>query len=321
MNSTSRFSARRRLALAAASMLAAAGAAAQPSSLAPLIERDARVRLAPHSFVILDENVPFVPNVGLVVGEKATLVIDTGLGPKNGEIVLGEARKLSPNTEFYVAATHYHPEHDLGATSFPASAKMLRWRIQQQDVDELGADTNRRFAGFSPALAELLKDAAFRDADVLFDDAIRLDLGGVHVRVWGVGPTHTRGDTVFFVEEDRVLYAGDVVMPVFPAVNGETSSLAKWRANMDAFEALAPVVVVPAHGRTGDIELIRRGRDYLAAVQTRVAAAKRAGKTVAQATSELAAALAADFPALAGPGGPATGRINAAIQAAYREAP
>ena len=285
-----------------------------------MIKQDARVKLAEHSYVILDDDVSFVPNVGIVVGERATLVIDTGLGHANGVIVLGEARKIRNNSEYYVAATHYHPEHDLGATAFPPNAKVLRWRTQQVDVDELGADTNQRFAGFSPRLAELLATARFRSADVLFDDAIRIDLGGVHVRIWGVGPTHTRGDTVFFVEEDRVLYTGDVVMSVFPAVNGQTSSVAKWLADMNEFDGLNPAVIVPAHGRTGDVTFVRRYREYLTAVQRGAAEAKRGGATVEAATAELAPRLAAEFPALAPANGSPTGRINAAIQAAYREA-
>jgi glyoxylase-like metal-dependent hydrolase (beta-lactamase superfamily II) len=197
---------------------------------------------------------------------------------------------------------------------------MLRWRDQQKEADELGADITKRFAGFSPALAELLKDARFRPADIVFDGALVLDLGGVHVRVWGVGPTHTGGDTVFFVEEDKVLLAGDVVMPVFVAASGQSSSIAKWLADLDEFDKLNPTKVIPAHGRMGGVELIRRQREYLAAVQTGVTAAKRDGKSLEATTKQLAESIAAKFPDLAPGGGPATGRVTAAIQAAYREA-
>ena len=310
-----------RLLLAAVALTLGAAAQAQPPANASgLIKENARTQVSPHVTVILDDNAPFVPNVGIVVGDRATLVIDTGIGERNGRIVLSEARKLSKNTEFYTAATHYHPEHDLGATAFPASTKMLRWRDQQKEADELGPDTNKRFASFSPALAELLKDAKFRPADIVFDDAIVIDLGGVHVRVWGVGPTHTRGDTVFFVEEDKVLLAGDVVMPVFVAASGQSSSIVKWLADLDEFDRLNPTKVIPAHGRMGGIELIRRQREYLAAVQSGVAAAKREGKSIEDTTKQLAEPIAAKFPDLAPTGGgPATGRVTAAIQAAYRE--
>jgi glyoxylase-like metal-dependent hydrolase (beta-lactamase superfamily II) len=298
------------------------GALAQPAAApAPLIKQDAARKVAEHTWVILDDNVSFVPNVGIVVGERATLIVDTGLGERNGAIVLAEARKLGGNTMFYLTATHFHPEHDLGATAFPAEAEMVRWRAQQTEAEEQGSQMIERFSGISPAVAELLAGARLRAPDTLFDDEIRLDLGGVHVRVKGVGPNHTRGDTVMFVEEDRVLFTGDVVMAYFPSANAQAGSVDKWIANMNELEALAPAVVVPAHGRLGDVALIRSYRDYLTAVRDETRAAKRQGQTVEQAQQALAPALAQRFPGLALPNGQPTGRINAAIQMAYRTAP
>jgi glyoxylase-like metal-dependent hydrolase (beta-lactamase superfamily II) len=286
-----------------------------------LIKQDAARKVAEHTFVILDDNVGFVPNVGIVVGERATLIVDTGLGERNGAIVLAEARKLGDNTEFYLTATHFHPEHDLGATAFPADANMVRWRVQQTEADEQGQQTIERFSSFSPAVAELLAGARFRAVDTLFDDEVRLDLGGVHVRVRGVGPNHTRGDTVMFVEEDRVLFTGDVVMPVFPSASAQTGSIDKWLSNMTEFEALAPAVVVPAHGRLGDVQSIRRYRDYLTAVRDETRAAKRQGRSVEETQQALAPVLAQRFADLAPANGQPTGRINAAIQMAYRDSP
>jgi glyoxylase-like metal-dependent hydrolase (beta-lactamase superfamily II) len=311
-------------------LVAALGAFVAHSALAqqaaappPMIKRDATMKISAHVHVILDDNVGFVPNVGIVVGERATLIVDTGLGPDNGAIVLAEARKLSDNTEFYLTATHFHPEHDLGATAFPADAKMIRWRAQQAEADEQGAQTIERFSSFSPAVAALLANASYRAPDTVFDDDVRLDLGGVHVRVAGVGPNHTRGDTVMYVEEDKVLLTGDVIMPVFPAASAQAASIEKWLANVAQFEQFAPRVIVPAHGRLIDAAQLRRYREYLTAVRTQTRAAKRQGQSVEAAQAALAPALAQQFDDLApqGGGAGATGRINAAIQAAYREAP
>jgi len=310
------------LAAATAALLAATpGIHAQPSvAPAPLIKQDTTQRLSEHIYVILDDNVGFVPNVGIVVGSRATLIVDTGLGERNGATVLDEARKVSHRTDFYLTATHFHPEHDLGATAFPADATMVRWSGQQAEADELGAETIERFKGFSPAVAELLEGVNYRAVDVLFDDEITIDLGGVRVRLIGVGPNHTRGDTVMFVEEDRVLFTGDVVMGVFPAVSGPSGSIAKWISNLDRFTALAPTTIVPAHGRLGDATFLGRYRAYLSAVRDRTVALKRSGTPLAQVQAALAPALAEEFADLRPAGdAPATGRINAAIQAAYRE--
>jgi glyoxylase-like metal-dependent hydrolase (beta-lactamase superfamily II) len=300
-------------------IVAVADAAAQ-SPPEPLIKTGQTLRVSDHVFVILDDNVSFVPNVGIVTGERGTLIVDTGLGERNGRIVLDEARKVAKSGRFYLTATHFHPEHDLGATAFPADAKMVRWIDQQHEADEVGPAAIERFAGFSDVLAELLKDARFRAPDVVFADAITIDLGGVHVRAFGVGPNHTLGDTAFFVAEDRVLFTGDTVMSVFPAVSAQSADLGKWQANLDRYEALAPMQIIPAHGRMGDIALIRRYRQYFAAVTAGVRDAKGRGLSLAAAQAQLANGLAEQFADLKPLGAQnPTGRINAAIEAAFRQ--
>lgn len=297
----------------------AAGALAQQAAAPdPMIRTGAAEQIAPHVYVILDQNVPFVPNVGIVVGERATLIVDTGLGTANGRIVLEEARKLSDNENFYVTATHFHPEHDLGALAFPESARMVRWTAQQAEADAQGAATIERFSGISPALAGLLDGVTYRAPDMRFEETITIDLGGVRVVATGVGPNHTLGDTVFWVEGDRVLFTGDVVMSVLPSVSAQSADLDKWLRNLDAFEALDPAVIVPAHGRLGDVELVRNYRSYLGAVRERVRERKSRGDTVEAVAASLAPALAEEFAELAPANGAPTGRINAAIQAAYR---
>lgn len=301
-------------------LLAAALNAPAQSRPDPLIKTGHTMPVSDHVFVILDDNVGFVPNVGIVVGERGTLIVDTGLGERNGRIVLDEARKVAKSPRFYLTATHFHPEHDLGATAFPADAKMLRWVEQQREADEVGPETITRFAGFSPVLAELLEGAHFRAPDIVFGDAVSIDLGGVHVQAFGVGPNHTRGDTAFFVVEDRVLFTGDTVMSVFPAVNAQSADIAKWLKNLDRYEALAPVRIVPAHGRMGDLSLVRRYREYFDAVTARVQDVKRGGETLAAAEAGITGTLAKEFADLAPAGGaPPVGRINAAVEAAFRQ--
>src|SRR5262245_30531350 len=287
------------LATAALSLLASTASAQPPATGDALIKRDSRTKVSDHVHVILDQDIPFLPNVGIVAGSKATLIIDTGMGDRNGKIVLDEARKVSGNTDFYVTATHFHPEHDLGANAFPADARVLRWKDQQLEADQDGPGIIERFKSFSQPVKDLLEGATFRAPDVLFDDEITVDLGGVHVRIFGVGPNHTKGDTAFFVVEDKVLFTGDTVMPVFPAVSAQSASLTKWLENLATYESLQPGVVVPAHGKLIDVSYVRRYRGYLSTVQLRTAAARRDGASVEAAQAALADTLAKEFADLA----------------------
>jgi glyoxylase-like metal-dependent hydrolase (beta-lactamase superfamily II) len=128
-------------------------------------------------------SVPLTPNVGYVVGDKAMLVIDTGLGPRNGAAVYEVAKKLAADKPLYLVTTHVHPEHDLGAQAFPATIKLIRSNDQVKDIAEFGLQLADVFAKRSAINAELLKDANFRKADITFDKDYDLDLGGVHARL------------------------------------------------------------------------------------------------------------------------------------------
>jgi glyoxylase-like metal-dependent hydrolase (beta-lactamase superfamily II) len=280
----------------------------------PIIKPEGLRPISAHVQMIPDNSVQLVPNVGIIVGEQAVLVVDTGLGPPNGATVLNVAQKLGGSRALYLVVTHFHPEHDLGAQAFPATAKMIRSTDQQKDIAEFGLETAKNFASRSTINAELLKGAEFRKADITFEKDYELDLGGVKVRLSAMGPNHTRGDIAIWVEPDRILFSGDIAMRAQPAFASTYSSLRQWLASLDRLEALKPALIVPSHGPTGEETAFITGyRAYLTEVRDRTAAEKRAGRNVDQAVEAVTAALVGRFPDRA--------RLAGAIKAAYAEAP
>jgi len=302
---------------AAAAMALAAALQAQPRGPAPdpLVRENATVTVAAHTYVIPDNNVGLVPNVGIVVGSRATLVIDPGLGRRNGETVLKEAAKVSRNDALYIASTHYHPEHTTGYAAFPAGAKYVNSTTQEAEFEQAGMQMVRTFSNRSPLTADLLKDAARRPADVTFDREYALDLGGVHVRFVLVGPTHTKGDTGFFVEEDGVLFAGDVVMNESFLAATDVSSMTAWLKAFDTFEAMKPTTIVPAHGAVGTGALIASNREIMTRIRDRAAALKAQGVAIDQAAPAVQAEIVAAHPAW-----PRANGVAAAARSAYNEA-
>ena len=286
----------------------AGGAQAVP----PLVRENVTEKISDHVFVIPDNSVSMVPNIGIIVGSRATLVVDTGLGARNGQTVVREMQKVSKTPELYLATTHFHPEHDLGAGGFPANTRMIRSQDQQKEIADQGMATAERFRGFGALNAELLEGAEFRKADISFDREHVLDLGGVRVRLIAMGYNHTRGDTAFFVEPDGILFSGDVVMTALPNVGNAT--VRQWLTSMDVFEKLRPRRIVPSHGPMGDIALVSVYKDLLGSVQRRTTELKKQGKTLDEATATIVAELQPKYPA-------AGTRLNSAIRAAYGEAP
>jgi len=282
----------------------------------PLVKEGVTVRLGPHTYVIPDGNVGLVPNVGIIVGERATLVIDPGLGRRNGETVLREVAKVSSNEELYIASTHFHAEHTVGYVAFPESARYVNSTIQEAEFAEGGMRMVQMFAGRSAVTADLLRDAERRVADITFDREYTLDLGGVRVRMLVVGPTHTRGDTGFLVVEDAMLFAGDVVMNESFLAANQGSSVAAWLAAFDAFEAMAPRTIVPSHGAVGDGSLIPAQRAVVQGIRSRAQALKADGRSADQAAQTIQAELVAEHPSW-----PRSNGIAFLARSAWAEAP
>lgn len=286
--------------------------AAPAASAGPMVKVGATQKLSTHVYAIPDGSTPGVPNVGFIVGSKATLVVDTGMGPPNGKTVLAEAQKLSATNKIYLVTTHVHPEHDLGAQAFPATTTLIRSKAQVAEIAEEGMRTADVFRGRSEINKQLLDGAQFRKADVTFETSYDLDLGGVKVQLVTLGTAHTQGDTGIFVEGDGVLFSGDVAMKALPAVSAKSTSK-QWLASLDKLAAFNAKIVVPSHGPIGDAAYISAYRTYLVRVRDRAAALKKEGKTVDQTVEALTAELKADYPD--------TGRAAGAIRAAYADGP
>jgi cyclase len=179
-----------------------------------------------------------------------------------------------------------------------------------------------RFAERTPAMGDLLKGVQFRKGDVSFDKQYALDLGGVKIQLLAVGPTHTRGDTVVWVEGEGVIFAGDVIMNQRIVAFGQYSSTKAW---MDAMAQLAllrpaesenPSIIVPSHGAVGNANLIAYQRGFFQAVQARVRELKGQGQSDAQVVPAVTAEFLARYSMWAG-----TNRIEAIVRNVCAETP
>ncbi len=276
-----------------------ASAQTQPGPSNPyLIEEHAVKRVSDHVYVIPSRGRNAVPNVGIVVGSRATLVVDTGMGPQSGEVVVREAQRLSKNPELYLATTHSHPEHVTGEQAFPPNTVWIMSEAQKQDMGENAVRYIGAFSGRSADMKALLQDVKLREPDIVFDREAKIDLGGVTARLFWLGAAHTRGDTLVLIEEDGVLLPGDIVQSkMFPIMPDATADPAGWLAILDKLDALHPQLIVPDHGEeAGDASLIGKERDLLRTMQMRTREIKAQGKSADEAVQILRVEFKAKYP-------------------------
>src|SRR4030081_902615 len=163
--------------------------------------------------------VHLIPNVGVIVGTRAALVIDVGLGPHSGSSVHDMARELTGNRLLLVTLTHFHPEHGFGAQAFD-DVTIVYSRPQHEELREKAAGYLDTFRSLGDAVARELEEVEFVDPHIVYDGAVDLDLGGKIVQLRQRGPAHTRGDQSIFLPDDRILFTGDLtenrLLPIFP---------------------------------------------------------------------------------------------------------
>jgi glyoxylase-like metal-dependent hydrolase (beta-lactamase superfamily II) len=269
----------------------------------PLVQEGKTIKVSEHVYVIPDGRVNLVPNIGFIVGSRATLIVDAGMGPRNGQTVLRELAKVNKNTDLYFTTTHFHPEHMTGVQAFPPNTIILRPEAQQEEVEKKQPEFIQNFSRRTPDLKALLADVKPRPPDILYDHEAKLDLGGITVRLLWLGPAHTRGDNFIFVEEDGVLFTGDAVInrffPIFPDADASGKN---WLSILDQLDEMHPRIIVPGHGEVGDASLINVERTYLKAVQSRTAELKAQGKSAEEAAKILSAEFRAKYPNWDNPG-------------------
>ena len=258
----------------------------------PVLKEDA-VKVSDHVWAIMGW-----PNIAIIVGNGATLVVDTGLGPSNGATIARVVAKLAPgNRKLFLTTTHFHPEHASGEAGFPGGTVLIRDAIQQREMELHGREMVDLFAGRSAQQKELLSNATLRPADITFENEARIDLGGVTARLLWFGGAHTKGDELTFVEPDRTLVSGDVVQnKIVPGIYGDGGTPSSWLAVLDKVQALNALHVLPDHSAPGDGTMVALERQFIADVRSGALELKKKGLSAEDAAKQLAVDFKTKYP-------------------------
>ncbi len=236
---------------------------------APIVDTSNIDEVAKGIYVIPDFGVPLVPNIGIVVGNEAVLVVDTGMGPLNGTKVLNAVEQISNGKKLYLTTTHFHPEHSFGTSAFSAHATTLMNKAQLDDLNNKGKGYLEFFKTFGESVATQLQLVEFKKPDILYDSSYALDLGGRIVTMHATGQAHTLGDQVIRVSDCAAVFCGDLVeesqfsiFPWFPPDDVDVSGN-RWIKVMESLLGAGDNLIIPGHGRVSDASLLEEVHNYL----------------------------------------------------------
>jgi len=226
---------------------------------------------------------PAGANTGFVIGDDGVAVIDTtltldadgNLGIEPARQLLAEIRKRTKLPVRFVINTHYHLDHTganavfVDAGAIVVAHPNVRGWVHSENVRLFGKDIKPQQKTFIEALLP---------PTVTYDQTIDLHLGSRAIRVRSF-PGHTGGDSVVFVPDAKVVFAGDLFWrDMLPnLVDASTMAWIDTLATLAKSEAGA--TFVPGHGDVGTAGDVGAFREYLTTLRRLVTEARARGQS------------------------------------------
>jgi cyclase len=176
---------------------------------------------------------------GVIFTSQGAVVIDTLLFPHETSELVDLVRRRAKNGVLYVINTHSHSDHVYGTYLFNG-AEVIAHELCRQALQKRGEEELYEAQDRIPELAEV----QLRLPSITFNKELTLRLGDKTLRLMHT-PGTTSDSIVVYVREDKVLFAGDTVMPVPYIVDGDRLELME---SLRAVEKLSLDNIVQGHG-------------------------------------------------------------------------
>ncbi|MFI4953973.1 MAG: MBL fold metallo-hydrolase [Burkholderiales bacterium] len=231
-------------------------------------------KLSDHAYAYTAEG---DPNTGIVVGDDCVMVIDTQATPVMAQDVIRRIRAVSDKPIRYVVLSHYHAVRVLGASGYNAQ-HVIASRDTYDLIAERGeADMKSEIERFPRLFQAVESVPGLTWPTLVFEKRMTLWLGKLQVELMQLGRGHTKGDTVVWLPQERILFSGDLVEYQTTPYTGD-AYLGDWPATLDAIAALKPAKLVPGRGASLQSEAqVAAGLDGTRAFITEMFSAVKAG--------------------------------------------
>jgi cyclase len=199
-------------------------------------------------------------NAGVIVGPDSVLVVDTLATERRARQLREAVDGLSAGPGRMLVNTHHHGDHIFGNQVFGPSAAIFAHERARTDIAETGL-----------ALTKLWPQVDWGNIHVVlptvtFVDRLTIHVGARRAELIHVGPAHTTNDVVVWLPDERVLFAGDVVLSGATPFN-LMGSVAGALIAIERLRELGPRTVVCGHGQVTGPEIFDDNANYLTWIQ------------------------------------------------------
>ncbi|MEY4361908.1 MAG: hypothetical protein RL391_1214 [Actinomycetota bacterium] len=240
-------------------------------------------------------------NAGLVVGDGASLLVDTLFDLRLTREMLDAFAPFTRSAPIAsLVNTHANGDHCYG-NQLVDGAEVI---ASTAAAHEMAAVPPAMLAAMNAApgeIGELFRGffGSFEFSGIeqrlptrTFDGRLDIDVGGRQVELIEVGPAHTDGDVIAYVPDAKTVFTGDILFiggtPIVWA-----GPLSNWIDACDLMLGMDIDTVVPGHGPITDKGGIAGVRDYLAFIEDEAKGRFEAGIDAFDAARDIARSLGA----------------------------
>jgi len=202
-------------------------------------------KLSEHAYAYTAEG---DPNSGIVIGDTSVMVIDTQATPAMAQDVIRRIREVTDKPIKYVVLSHYHAVRVLGAAAYQPE-HIIASQDTRDLINERGEQDKASEIGRFPRLFQNVESVppGMTWPTITFAGKMTLWLGKLEVQLIQLGRGHTKGDTVVWLPQDKVLFSGDLVEFDATPYAGD-AYFQDWPKTLDHIAALKPEKLVPGRG-------------------------------------------------------------------------
>ncbi len=201
-------------------------------------------KLSDHAYAYTAEG---DPNTGIVIGDDAVMVIDTQATPEMAQDVIRRIREVTDKPIRYVVLSHYHAVRVLGASGYDPEHVIASRDTYDLIVERGEADMKSEIERFPRLFRAVESVPGLTWPTIVFERHMTMWLGKLRVEIMQVGRGHTKGDTIVWLPQEKILFSGDLVEFGATPYTGD-AYLTDWPATLDAVAALGARKLVPGRG-------------------------------------------------------------------------
>lgn len=220
------------------------------------------VQLSEHAWAYTAEG---DPNTGIIIGDDSVMIIDATATPVMAQNVIKEVRKITDKPIKYVLLTHYHAVRVLGASGYKSEGleQIIASRDTYDLIVERGQQDMDSEIGRFPRLFQAVESVpGLTWPTVTFKGEMSIWMGSLEVQIKQVGSGHTKGDTIAWLPNEKVLFSGDLVEYDAACYTGD-AHLADWPHTLDNLKMMGAQKLVPGRGPAlTSPEMVEKGLAY-----------------------------------------------------------